>query len=130
MESDVDQIVEAGRARNDCSWSAASPNAMQDGQGQGSPVHSQHPPAKLADMDLLHTHEPHGLLPMSGLHSPMLEDMVVAAVISLQDPLGSGPDEICTWIEGDCKRCHSTPAWCVWGTCSGSYPGTAVQPCI
>lgn len=25
--------------------------------------------------------------------------MVVAAVISLQDSLGSGPDEICTWIE-------------------------------
>ncbi len=25
--------------------------------------------------------------------------MVVAAVISLQDPLGSGPDDICTWIE-------------------------------
>ena len=28
-----------------------------------------------------------------------IEDMVVAAVISLQNPLGSGPDEICTWIE-------------------------------
>ncbi|DBA98263.1 TPA: hypothetical protein ACH3X1_001186 [Trebouxia sp. C0004] len=30
---------------------------------------------------------------------PIVDDMVVAAVISLQDPVGSGADEICTWIE-------------------------------
>lgn len=30
---------------------------------------------------------------------PIVDDMVVAAVISLQDPVGSGPDDICTWIE-------------------------------
>lgn len=28
-----------------------------------------------------------------------VDDMVVAAVISLQDPVGSGPDDICAWIE-------------------------------
>lgn len=28
-----------------------------------------------------------------------VDDMVVAAVISLQDPVGSGLDDICTWIE-------------------------------
>ena len=28
-----------------------------------------------------------------------VDDMVVAAVISLQHPVGSGPDDICAWIE-------------------------------
>ena len=28
-----------------------------------------------------------------------VDDMVVAAVISLQDPVGSGPGDICAWIE-------------------------------
>lgn len=32
-------------------------------------------------------------------HWCRIADMVVAAVISMQDPLGSGPDEICSWIE-------------------------------
>ncbi|KAL0029700.1 hypothetical protein WJX79_003314 [Trebouxia sp. C0005] len=30
---------------------------------------------------------------------PIVDDMVVAAVISLQDPGGSGADDICIWIE-------------------------------
>ncbi|KAL3132058.1 hypothetical protein ABBQ32_008673 [Trebouxia sp. C0010 RCD-2024] len=34
-----------------------------------------------------------------GKGGPIVDDMVVAAVISLQDPVGSGLDDICTWIE-------------------------------
>lgn len=37
--------------------------------------------------------------------------MVVAAVISLQDPLGSGPDKICTWIE--VHQCHMNLLVCL-----------------
>ena len=37
--------------------------------------------------------------------------MVVAAVISLQDPLGSGPDEICIWIE--VHQCHINLSVCL-----------------
>ena len=35
-----------------------------------------------------------------------VDDMVVAAVISLQDPVGSGADDICTWIEVNCLNCQ------------------------
>ena len=35
-----------------------------------------------------------------------VDDMVVAAVISLQDPVGSGADDICTWIEVWCRNCQ------------------------
>ena len=52
-----------------------------------------------------------------------VDDMVVAAVISLQDPVGSGPDDICAWIEvrrlafsplllDSCIPCH-TACTCV-----------------
>jgi len=39
--------------------------------------------------------------------------MVVAAVISLQDPVGSGADAICTWIE---VSVYSTGGFCFTNT--------------
>lgn len=46
----------------------------------------------------------HGNVLPSSVHAHIVDicrvdDMVVAAVISLQHPLGSGPDDICAWIE-------------------------------
>ena len=41
---------------------------------------------------------------MRGVRRP--DDMVVAAIISLQDPLGSHPDDIIAWIEVR-SACHS-----------------------
>ena len=37
-----------------------------------------------------------------------VDDMVVAAVISLQDPVGSDADDICTWIEVTCCLSDTT----------------------
>lgn len=42
-----------------------------------------------------------------------VDDMVVAAVISLQDPVGSGADDICTWIE---VSIYSTGGFCFINT--------------
>ena len=41
-----------------------------------------------------------------------IDDMIVAAVISLQHPMGSGADEICAWIE-----VHTVPHLLFGGIC-------------
>ena len=41
------------------------------------------------------------------MHACRIDDMVVAAVISLRDPSGSGPEDICTWIEVSVAAAHT-----------------------
>lgn len=56
------------------------------------------PPPGPLDLVLPDTHDSPDISPNSK-GGPIVDDMVVAAVISLQDPVGSGADDICTWIE-------------------------------